>query len=91
MHPHRQALLLAGLVALGLTALAGCRQAEPEPSYMTEQEPPPAPGNERAFARYMLEHLGDTVDQVTCHCCAKPLGQCFREMLDQVPGACPPG
>jgi hypothetical protein len=91
MHVHRSTLMVAGFAAFALLATAGCKQAEPEPSFMTVEEPPPAPGNERAFARYMLEHLGDTVASVTCHCCDKPLAQCYREMLDQVPGACPPG
>lgn len=75
----------AAMVLLMLGIGLGCQKAQP--SYVTVPEPANAPGNERAFVAYALEHLSPTLEQVTCHCCNKTLKTCLGGM--GVPGGCP--
>ena len=93
---------LIGAIALSLTSL-GCKPEGPaaaaDPASASApaaplwsqagSEPALGPQSDVAFVHYMLEHLEPTLDQVTCHCCGKTLGACYRGMVEGARGSCP--
>lgn len=51
------------------------------------------PGNvlsSLAFIHTMLEEHKDTMQQVTCYCCGKPLSQCYMDTATKAAKACSP-
>lgn len=56
---------------------------------VADQLPPSWVGS-LAFAETMVKDHGAVIDQVTCHCCNKSLGECFRGTIGRQPNSCPP-
>jgi hypothetical protein len=75
------------LLAFILFAGIGCKQQPPP--YMA---PEPPTSNPQEFYKYLLAAMPETLEKVTCECCNKSLGGCYRDMFDTTKRAkCPFG
>lgn len=97
---RRLALCLA---LVSLTALA-CKPKEPAatptPAVSSVAATTPFKSAEQIYmerANAQLEFIAvalhdhrETLEQVTCHCCGKPLATCYEQTLTGAQGACPP-
>ena len=76
---------MKSLLLIALLALAAF--AADFPPYMADAPDPMS--DRQSFYASLAPMMPETVEKVTCHCCNKPLGRCYRQTLSHTPGACP--